>query len=435
MKKIFAILLLCGSVVLAAEVNYDEAKVPSYTLPDPLVCLDGMRVQSVSDWETKRRPEILKLFRDQMYGYLPEILARAGNHPDFVKFEVAEQGNDALGGTAIRKQVVITFTHPDRPGKCVKAHLLIYLPKNATGPVPVFLGCNFLGNHTITTEKEIFLFHLRNGSVITEETALQGNEVRGGRICRWDVPAILKRGYGLATLHYIDVAKDSLRDCFTSGIFDLYGKATDEASRGDTEWGAITAWAWGLSRAMDYLETDRQIDASRVAVMGHSRLGKTALWAGATDPRFAITISNDSGCGGAALSRREYGETIQIMSGGLRYWFCRNFQKYGPCVDTFGIDQHELIALMAPRPVYVASAEEDRWADPKGEYLSCLYAVPVYRLYGISEPFGGRTEAELPKQNTQVGGVIGYHIRTGVHDVTPLDWEMYLNFADRHFRK
>ncbi|MDO4569663.1 MAG: acetylxylan esterase [Planctomycetia bacterium] len=429
------VLILCGAEAVFAQyqANYDESKVPDYTLPNPLVCEDGSVVTNAAQWEAKRRPEIFALFEKEMYGELPSLLREAGNHPDFVTFRTVETCDDALGGLAIRKQTILTFSSLDGKEK-VDVNLLLYVPKDAPQPTPVFLGMNFLGNHTITKDPNVLLHHLRSGEKATSEAELPEGSRRGDRVNRWAVEKILKSGYALAVFHYVDVAKDGAQQCFTSGVFDLYSDYEGNQSRGKNDWGAISAWAWGASRALDYLETEPLVDASRVAIMGHSRLGKTALWTGASDPRFALVISNDSGCGGAALSRREFGESVRIINRNLYYWFAPQFTQYNERVNDLPIDQHELVALIAPRPVYIASAEEDLWADPLGEYLSALHAVPVYELYGDA-PFGNRTEEQLPNLHEQVGKTIGYHIRAGKHDVTEFDWEMYIRFADKHLKK
>ncbi|MFH1304366.1 MAG: acetylxylan esterase [Planctomycetota bacterium] len=419
---VFALFLICSQTARAQrpKPNYDEAQVPQFTLPDPLLTSDGKQVDSAELWWKVRRPEILRLFENEVYGKSPAA-------PNNMLFEVTSQKNDALNGKAIRTEVSIYFTgKKEEP----RMDLLIYLPAKATKPVPVFMGLNFYGNHTIADDPEITLS--TKWMRANQEKGVVNNRAteksRGTSASRWPVEQIIDRGYGLVAIYCGDIDPD-YDDGFQNGVHALFNKDGKSKPAAD-EWGTIAAWAWGLSRAMDYLETDNQIDHKHVAVMGHSRLGKTSLWAGAQDQRFALVISNDSGCGGAALSRRRFGETLHVINNAFPHWFCDNFNKYIDKEDELPVDQHMLVALVAPRPVYVASAQEDQWADPRGEFLSVLYAEPVYKLLGTSG-FGAK---EIPDVNQPIKQRMGYHIRTGKHDVTDFDWRQYLDFADQHFQ-
>lgn len=403
----------------AEDIIYDEAKVPPYTLPDPLTLANGEKVTDANTWLKQRRPELLKLFETEVYGRSP---GRSAN----LAFLITAIDKNALGGRATRKEVTFYFRDLGQNSDGPQMHLLVYLPNQAKKPVPAFLGLNFNGNQCVCADPGITLAHRRSkdGKL---ETAPESS--RGRETVQWSVEKILDRGYALATMYYGDIEPDFVGG-MKYGIRPLFFRAGQTEPDPD-QWGAIGAWAWGLSRALDYLETDPGIDAHHVAVMGHSRLGKTALWAGAQDQRFAIVISNDSGCGGAALSKRIYGETVATINKAFPHWFCGNFKKYNGNEAALPVDQHELLALIAPRPVHVASAEEDRWADPLGEFLSAKNASPVYRLLGTD----GLGATEMPKVNEPVMTTVGYHIRTGKHDVTEFDWQCYLDFADKYFKR
>ena len=419
MNKIFlsSMLVFLAFALMAQRPprNYDESKVPAYKLPDPLIFSNGSVVETKKDWEN-RRAEIMNFFRKEVYGVNPSWHG---------KLEVlgSLRKDNALDGIATRKQVQLRLANGD---KKLDFELLIYLP-HSNKPVPVFMGYNFYGNHAVTDEPDIPISKnwMRNNKEygITENKATEAT--RGVQASRWQVKEIIWRGYGLVTLYYGDIDPD-FDDGFKNGVHGLLDIARDSAS-----WGSIGAWAWGLSRAMDYIVTDKEIDDKKVVVVGHSRLGKTALWAGASDKRFAMAISIESGCGGAKLSRRIYGETVAMINTNFPHWFCDNFNKYNNKEGNLPVDQHELIALMAPRPVYVSSADKDLDCDPKGEFLACVAASPVYELLA-KDAFVAK---EMPPVNHPVAGSIGYHIRQGPHNVLLYDWQCFLNFTDSHFKK
>ena len=408
---------------LSAQANYDESKVPKYVLPDPLVCEDGTRVTSSATWNEKRRPEILELFQRNVYGEPPQLNA-------VKRIETQSETFDAdLGNLKVTfRQIVFGFQAGQ---KVVRIRMLLATPKrtDAAQKIPVFLGYNFYGNQTVARDRRIeitpsWVGNRRNFG-ISENKA--GEASRGANRSRWPIKEIIKRGYGVATIYYGDVDPD-FDDGFKNGIHVFESEST--GPRKKDAGGSIAAWAWGLSRALDELEKIADVDAKKVAVIGHSRLGKTALWAGASDQRFALVISNNSGCGGAALHRRAFGETVKRINTSFPHWFCDNFLKYNDRENACPVDQHQLIALMAPRPVYIASATADRWADPKGEFLAAKGAEAVYQLFKKT----GLGAHEYPNPNKSIGDLVGYHVREGGHDIKLFDWQKFMDFADRHYQ-
>jgi hypothetical protein len=402
------------------EANYDESKIGTITLPDLLTMANGAKAATAEDWKAKRRPEILELYKREMFG-------RSPGRPPGLKFEVKSTKTNALDGLATRREILVSVpAQPKWPGMMV----LVYTPNKASKPAPAFAGLSFGGNYTVTTEPDVAMttrWVPNARGVIADNRANEAS--RGMEASRWPIRMILERGFALATAYYGDLEPD-YNQGYKESVRSLFGDYTENPDQAPEGWSAIGAWAWGLSRMMDLLETLPEIDARKVAVIGHSRLGKTSLWAGASDERFAMVISNNSGEGGAAISRRNIGETVHRINNSFPHWFNGNYKKYNQNVNALPFDSHMLVALAAPRPVYIASAVEDTWADPKGEFLAGVYADPAYRLFGRE----GISDTTQPPVNHPVGNFIGYHIRTGKHDVTDYDWDQYLQFADRHLR-
>ena len=395
---------LSARPVNSAPVLYEEAEVPSYTLPDPLVGGDGRRVEDAKDWRTWRRQELLDLFSRHVYGRLPGPLPFRA---------VEREAGAALEGLATREQVRLEFEGEE--GRRAALDVLIHRPHGRQTPAPVFLGLNFRGNHATTFDP----------AVARPESWVVENVPRGRMVSRWPYEDLIGAGYAVVTLYAGDAAPDS-PEHWREGVAGLFFPK-NTGSPGDEEPGALGWWAWALGRVVDYLLTRSEFDPSRIAVVGHSRLGKTALWAATQDERVALVVSNNSGCTGAALSRRCFGERGVHLNAKFPHWCCGNYRRYDLRENDLPIDQHELIALIAPRPVYVASASEDRWADPKGEFLAARAASSVYRLFGCE----GLSGIEMPEAGLSVGDRVAYHLRPGKHDITRWDWLRYLEFANR----
>lgn len=375
-----------------SDINYFEDKVPSYTLPPLLVDDDGSTVTTTSQW-AKRRAKLLDLFRNELYGYSPE-------RPKDMWFDVVKIDRQAMDGAATLKLVNIHLgAQPEAP----VIHLNLFIPNNRTKPAPAFLLiCN------------------RDRSNIDPTRKIKSDF--------WPAEQIVARGYAAASFFNGDVAPDKY-DGFTTGI---HAFLQNPAARKFNSWGTIAAWAWGGSRVMDYFETDPDIDEKHCAVTGHSRGGKTALWCGAQDERWALTISNCSGCSGAAIARRRFGESLKVIQNAFKHWFCGNYRKYIDHEDDLPFDQHELVALVAPRAVYVTSADEDLWADQRGEWLAVHEAEPVWKLFGRK---GLPSDTMPPLDKPLIGDGMGYHIRTGEHNYKVFDWNAHMDLADREFNR
>lgn len=406
--------------IYAGTTNFQEELVPAYDIPSPLTGADGKRVCTAVQWMNFRRREVLELFEKEIYGSpVPR--------PERMRFEVLSEKEDALKGKAVRREVRICCYQGE---KFFSFDLLLYLPKHITRPVGAFIGLNFKGNHGCTAETDVLMtpscFNDGQINAVTSQTPeFFAEKQRGVQAYRWCFEEIIDRGYAAATICYEDIFPDT-PDGWQTSCFSLWGD-WNGYNGAHEKYSAIGAWAWGLSRGMDYLESVPQIDREKVFLHGHSRLGKTALWTGALDTRFAMVISNDSGCLGAALSRRMFGENFFILVNYRPHWFVKNARKYINREYEMPFDQHWLISLAAPRPVAVASAWDDHGADPRGEFLSALWAGEVYALFGSQ----GLPCHKMPIPGQFVTGDISYHIRAGRHDQTPEDWAHYLEIADK----
>ena len=377
-------------------VNYDEAKVGADELPDPLRFANGTKVGSVDAWPARRR-EIHELFREHVYG-------RSPGPPERLRFDVIEENASAMDGAATLKRIAVVST---QAGREHRFELTLFLPNARsssarTGPdggVPLFL-------------------------LLNNRPATNTDPTRREKSGFWPAEQVIARGFAIAALQVGELAPDDTVR-FRDGVIKLF-EGTTEGARPANAWGALAAWAWGASRAMDYFVRDPKIDAKRVAVVGHSRGGKAALWAGAEDERFAMVVSNESGEGGAALSRRNYGETLARITEVFPHWFAQNYTGFAGRETALPIDQHMLLALIAPRMLYVASADQDLWADPRGEFGSLAASSSVFALWG-DPPIAAA--AMPPLEKPLVAGRRGYHVREGTHNLTPYDWERFVDFA------
>jgi len=409
-----------------AEPNYDEAAVRPFTLPDVLADPAAGVAAGPEAWATRVRPHQFDLLERFVYG------RRLPQTPVTVVEPLERVEVDLAGGVrAVRLQATLRLETAATAGDGTAApppetEVLLYLPVGR-GPVPVFLELNFKGNQAQHADPGIRLARcwLRDEPQdgIVNHRATEASRGVNGR--RWPVEAMLARGYGMATACYGDFFPDRAEGRPDS-VLPALGRPAAGTLEPD-EPGAIAAWAWGLSRILDWLVTLPEVDPARVIVVGHSRLGKTALWAGACDERFAMVVSNNSGCGGAALSRRNYGETIGVITSRFPHWFCPALSGYADRELELPTDQHALLALVAPRPLYVASASEDRWADPRGEFLAAVAAGPVWKLFGLE----GLGTDVMPAAGRAIGTMIGYHVRPGKHDLLEFDWQRFADFADR----
>ncbi len=371
-------------------------------MPDPLVMLDGSIITNKADWFSKRRPELKGLFEHYMYGKAPAA-------PEKLNATIDREDKNALGGKATLKEIRLVYGPPETPN----IHLILLVPNAVKKPVPVFLGLGFAPIFTVIDDPKI-------AEPVGKEPTAASKKVmwRGSQAGIWNAEAILDRGYALAVFYSGDVAPD--RPGRTDGVFPSYP---------GFDWGVIAAWAWGLSRAADYLVTDPEIDRTRIAVVGHSRNGKAALLAGAFDDRFALVFSHQAGCGGSAPSRGTVGESVKRINTVFPHWFNDEFKRFNEHTDKLPIDQNCLVAMVAPRPVLFTCAVDDTWSNPDGQFQVLKAAEPIYKLLNA----GGLDTSQVPETGKLVDSTLGYAIRPGKHSMNRLDWTFFLDFADKQF--
>jgi hypothetical protein len=416
------LLVLAAVLVSAAALRggFPEVSMlpPHPELPDPLVMLDGSRVTTKEQWFDKRRPELKGLFQHYMYGYLPA--------PEKIEAKVEREDRKALGGKATLREVTIHFGPTETP----PVHLLLVVPNERKGPAPVFVGMNFSGNHALVKDPEVRLptvWLYANHPGVKNNRATEAG--RGAEIDVWDLEGSIDRGYAVATFYNGDVDPD--RPDVREGIQPHLRKKDEKP--GPHDWGTIAAWAWGIHRVVDYLVGDNNLDRERIIVIGHSRLGKTALLAAAFDERIALAIPHQAGCGGTAPSRQNNPkvESVKRINTSFPHWFNATFKEFNDQVERLPFDQNCLVALVAPRPVLFSNAVEDVWANPDGQFEVLRAADPVYRLLGA----GGLDAKEKPEVGKLLDSRLGYFIRPGKHSMTREDWKVFRDFADKHLGK
>ncbi|MEZ6047437.1 MAG: acetylxylan esterase [Planctomycetaceae bacterium] len=417
---LFAALQFSAFNLLAAEwpAVDDLPQQPAY--PSVLKMFDGSSVSTVKEWEARRRPELKELFQHYMYGYFPAA-------PEEIHFKRHNEFS-LFDGKARGFEVEITYAIEQGGTTLPPLNLLVILPTKSDGTVPLFLGMNFCGNHALLPNPEITLTKswVYDGCGGVDHQAVEAS--RGSQFNDWGIDTIIDRGYGFAAFHSADIDPDE--NDFTNGIHPYFYKE-GQTSPGPHEWGTIAAWAWGAHRAIDYLVTNTDIKKDQIAIIGHSRLGKTALVAAAFDERIALSIPHQAGCGGTAPNRGTVGESVKIINRAFPHWFNDTFPQFSEQVDRIPFDQHALIALMAPRPVLVSNAVEDTWADPEGQFEMVREAQPAYQFY----PGENLLDDQLPELGQLSSGRLGYYIREGNHSMKRGDWQVFLEYADKHFKR